>query len=189
MNQEDNLMENTEKATPNRSEEVMILNQYQYTDVLMEEVQNAWAKQCYTNFIPLIIIVLVCAFFTYKEFTTHKTTLAVLFAIIGIACLVSMIAVFISTNKKKAASIKQFHEAYQGKGCEYKIAIEGNHIRAYKDGVESVDMRKGDVRGTLETERFFVFQLSGEQLLPLKKGAFIKGNVEACKNYIPQPRK
>lgn len=178
-------MENTAK----NAKETLIINQYQYTDPLAEEVQDAWAKQSYKNFIPLVIITLVCAFFTYKEFTSHKMTLGILFAIVGIGCLIAMIAAFISTSKKKAAALKQFHDTYHGKGFEYKITIEGSQIRSYKDGAESVNLRKSDVRGTFETERFFVFQLSGEQLLPLKKGSFIKGNVEACRNYIPQTKK
>lgn len=178
-------MENTGK----NNKETLIINQYQYTEPLMEEVQDAWVKQSYKNFIPLIIIAFVCAFFTYKEFTSHKMTLAVLFAIIGIGCLAVIIAAFISTSKKKSATLRQFHDTYHGKGFEYKITIEGNQIRSYKNGTESVNLRKGDVRGSFETERFFVFQLSGEQLLPLKKGSFIKGNVEACKNYFSENKR
>lgn len=180
---------NAENTLKKHNSETLIMNQYHYTDVLMEEVQSEWAKQSYMNFIPLMIIILVCAFFTWREFSNDKTVLAVLFAIIGVGCLVTIIVAFISTNKKKNAAISQFHDTYQGKGFEYKIAIEGNHIRSYKDGVESVNLRKGDVRGSFETERFFVFQLSGERLLPLKKGSFIKGNIEACRTYIPQAKK
>lgn len=182
-------MTNTEKATetPKKGKkETLIINQYQYTDVFMEEVQDAWAKQTFRNYIPLIIIGLICTFFTWREFVTHKMTLAVLFAIVGIGCFIAIIASFISTVKNKKTAISQFHETYHGKGFEYKITIEGSRIRSYKDGIESVSLRKRDVRGTLETERFFVFQLSGEQLLPLKKDAFLKGNVESCRNYIPQ---
>lgn len=182
-------MSNTEQTPGRQTEKTLIINQYQYTDVLMEEVQDEWAKQSYKNYIALIIIMLVCAFFTHREFVTDKLALAVLFAIIGIGCLVAVVAAFISTNRRKAAAISDFRKTYRGKGFEYKIAIEGGRIRSYKDGAESIDLGRSDIRGSFETERFFVFQLTGQQLLPLKKGSFIKGNLDACKKYVPQPGK
>lgn len=181
--------ENTADKSKKRHTETLIFNQYQYTDALMEEVQREWAKQSYINFIPLIIIAFVCAFFTWREFSTNKTILAILFAIVGVVCLIAIIASFISTNKRKATAIRQFHDTYHGKGFEYKITIEGDHIRAFKDNIQSADLCKSDVRGGFETERFYIFQLSGEQLLPLMKGAFIKGTVDACKNYIPKSKR
>lgn len=185
-------MANNEKVMDSPKKEkkaTSIINQYQYTDVLMEEVQDAWAKQTFRNYIPLIIIGLICIFFTWRESVTHKATLAILFALVGICCFAAIIASFISTVKNKNAAIQQFHEAYHGKGFEYKITIEGSHICSYKDGAESINLRKRDIRGTMETERFFVFQLSGEQLLPLKKDAFLKGDIKSCRNYIPQVKR
>lgn len=182
-------MGNTEKSTVKNTTETLIFNQYQYTDVLMEEVQSEWAKQSYMNFIPLIIVALVCAFFTWRELSTDKTVMAILFAIIGIGCLVAMIAAFVSINNRKSTALKEFHDTYKGKGFEYKITIEGAHIRAFRDNVQSIDLRRSDVRGSFESERFYVFKLAGEQLLPLKKGSFIKGDVDACRNYIPQQKK
>lgn len=182
-------MENTEKSTGKSTADTLVFNQYQYTDVLMEEVQNGRARQSYMNFIPLIIITLVCAFFTWREFSTHKTVLAVLFALIGIGCLLTMIAVLVSTINRKKAAIKEFHDTYHGKGFEYKITIEGSQIRAFRNNVQSIDIRRSDIRGSFETERFYIFLLSGEQLLPLKKGAFIKGNLDNCRNYIPKEKK
>ena len=179
-----NNSENVE--TRRKKKETVIISQYQYTDALMQEVEDAWAMHAYRNYISLIIITLICAFFTWREAATHKMTLAVLFAVVGIGCLAAIIASFISINKKKSAAIKQFHETYHGKGYEYVITIEGNRIRSYKDGAAGVDMRKNDIRGTFESERFFVFQLTGEQLLPLKKDAFVKGNIENCRTYVPQ---
>ncbi len=178
--------ENITSSPKENEKNTLIVNQYQYTDVLMEEVQGAWARQTFQNYIPLIIIGLICAFFTWREFTTRRMTLAILFAIVGIGCFAAIIASFVITVRNKHTAIRQFHETYQGKGFEYKITIEGNHIHSYKDNTESVNLRKRDVRGTMETERFFIFQLSGGQLLPLKKDAFLKGNLTACKNYIPQ---
>lgn len=176
--------ENTENRKKNK--ETVIISQYQYTDVLMQEVEDAWAMHTYRNYISLVIITLICAFFTWREGATHKMTLAVLFAVVGIICLSAVIASFISINKKKSAAVKQFHETYHGKGFEYVITIEGNRIRSYKDGIPGVDLRKNDIRGTFESERFFVFQLTGEQLLPLKKDSFVKGNIESCRSYVPQ---
>lgn len=178
---------NPENAESRRKKkETVIISQYQYTDVLMQEVEDAWAMHAYRNYISLIIITLICAFFTWRETASHKMTLAVLFAVVGIVCLAAMIASFISINKKKRAAVKQFHETYHGKGFEYVITIEGNRIRSYKGGAAGIDLRKNDIRGTFESERFFVFQLTGEQLLPLKKDAFVKGSIEACRSYVPQ---
>lgn len=178
---------NLENKTPQKkNKETVIISQYQYTDVLMQEVEDAWAMHTYRNYVSLIIITLICAFFTWREASTNKTTLAVLFAIVGLICLTAMIASFVNINKKKNAAIKQFHDTYHGKGFEYVITIEGNRIRSYKDGAAGVDLRKNDIRGTFESERFFIFQLTGEQLLPLKKGAFVKGNIESCRSYVPQ---
>ena len=39
-----------------------IVNQYQYTDPLMVEVQDGYAAQTYKNYITLIIIALICAY-------------------------------------------------------------------------------------------------------------------------------
>lgn len=185
MTNNENVMDSPKKEKKATS----IINQYQYTDVLMEEVQDAWAKQTFRNYIPLIIIGLVCTFFTWRESATHKMTLAILFAIVGIGCFAAIIASFINTVKNKNAAIRQFHEAYHGKGFEYRITIEGSRICSYKDGVESINLRKRDIRGVMETERFFVFQLTGAQLLPLKKDAFLKGDVTACRNYLPQVKR
>lgn len=179
-----NNSENTEIRK--KKKETVIISQYQYTDVLMQEVEDAWAMHAYRNYISLIIITLICVFFTWREAASYKMTLAVLFAVVGIVCLAAMIASFISINKKKGAAIKQFHETYRGKGFEYVITIEGNRIRSYKDGAPGVDLRKNDIRGTFESERFFIFQLTGEQLLPLKKDSFVKGNIETCRSYVPQ---
>ena len=79
--------------------------------------------------------------------------------------------------------------AYSKDGYDLMITIEGTRIRSYKNNAPDVDLRKNDVRGVFETERFFVFQLTGGILLPLKKDAFIKGDVEACRNYIPELKK
>lgn len=171
------------------SDETLIFNQYQYTDELMEEVQREYARRSYRNFIPLVIVALVCAFFTWREFSTGKAVLGVLFAITGIGCLIAIIAAFIITNNNMRTAIRQFHDTYHGNGFEYKITIEGTHLRAFRDNIQSIDLRKSDIRDAFETERFFIFQLNGEQLLPLKKGSFIKGSVESCRNYIPKSRK
>ncbi len=179
-----NHSENTE--TSREKKDTVIISQYQYTDVLMQEVEDAWAMHAYRNYISLIIITLICAFFTWRESASRKTALAVLFAVVGIICLAAIIASFISISKKKLTAVKQFHETYHGKGFEYVITIEGNRIRSYKDSVPGVDLRKNDIRGTFESDRFFVFQLTGGQLLPLKKDAFVKGNIETCRSYVPQ---
>ena len=63
-----------------------IVNQYQYTDPLMVEVQDGYAAQTYKNYITLIIIALICAFFTWREYNTHKGVLCILFAIIVVLC-------------------------------------------------------------------------------------------------------
>ena len=49
-----------------------IVNQYQYTDPLMVEVQDGYAAQTYKNYITLIIIALICAFFTWREYNTPQ---------------------------------------------------------------------------------------------------------------------
>lgn len=95
----------------------------------------------------------------------------------------------VSTNKRKKAEIQAFRDSYSKDGYDLMITIEGTRIRSYKNNAPDVDLRKNDVRGVFETERFFVFQLTGGILLPLKKNAFIKGDVEACRNYIPELKK
>lgn len=160
-----------------------IVNQYQYTDALMEEVQDAWAKESYKHYLPLIIVILVCAFFTRRELVTGKAVLSVLFAIIAIGGLAAVILTFLSTMKRKKAAVRKFHEDWKGKGFDYMITIEGVHIRSYRDNSPDVDLRKSDIRAMFESERFLIFQLTGERLLPLKKGAFIKGTLEDCRNY------
>jgi len=161
-----------------------IVNQYQYTDPLMVEVQDGYAAQTYKNYITLI-----CAFFTWREYNTHKGVLCILFAIIVVLCVIATIVSLVSTNKRKKAEIQAFRDSYSKDGYDLMITIEGTRIRSYKNNAPDVDLRKNDVRGVFETERFFVFQLTGGILLPLKKDAFIKGDVEACRNYIPELKK
>lgn len=167
----------------------VIVNQYQYTDPLMVEVQDGYAAQTYKNYITLIIIALVCAFFTWREYNTHKGVLCILFAIIAVLCVIATIVSLISTNKNKKAAMQAFRDSNSKEGYDLMVTIEGTRIRSYKNNKPDVDLRKNDVRGVFETERFFVFQLVGGVLLPLKKDAFIKGNVEACRNYIPELKK
>ena len=155
------------------------MNQYQYSDPLMVEVQDGYAAQTYKNYITLIIIALICAFFTWREYNTHKGVLCILFAIIVVLCVTATIVSLVSTNKRKKAEIQAFRDSYSKDGYDLMITIEGTRIRSYKN----------NVRGVFETERFFVFQLTGGILLPLKKDAFIKGDVEACRNYIPELKK
>lgn len=176
--------ENTK--TPKKKKNTVIISQYRCSDVLMREIQDAWAMHTYQNYVSLIIITAICAFFTWRETSGHKTALAVLFAVVGIGCFVAVVVSFISVGKKKGAAIRQFQERYQENGFEYVITIEGSRIRSYKDGSPDIDLHKNDVRGSFESERFFFFQLTGEQLLPLKKDAFVKGTVEDCRSYIPQ---
>ena len=89
--------------------------------------------------------------------------------------------------REKNAEIQAFRDSYSKDGYDLMITIEGTRIRSYKNNAPDVDLRKNDVRGVFETERFFVFQLTGGILLPHgKKDAFIKGDVEACRNYIPE---
>lgn len=166
-----------------------IVNQYQYTDPLMAEVQDGYAAQTYKNYITLIIIALICAFFTWREYNTHKGVLCILFAIIVVLCVIATIVSLVSTNKRKKAEIQAFRDSYSKDGYDLMITIEGTRIRSYKNNAPDVDLRKNDVRGVFETERFFVFQLTGGILLPLKKDAFIKGDVEACRNYITELKK
>ena len=135
-----------------------IVNQYQYTDPLMVEVQDGYAAQTYKNYITLIIIALICAFFTWREYNTHKGVLCILFATI-----VSLV----STNKRKKAEIQAFRDSYSKDGYDLMITIEGTRIRSYKNNAPDVDLRKNDVRGVFETERFFVFQLTGGIMLTL----------------------
>ena len=161
-----------------------IVNQYQYTDPLMVEVQDGYAAQTYKNYITLIIIALICAFFTWREYNTHKGVLCILFAIIVVLCVIATIVSLVSTNKRKKAEIQAFRDSYSKDGYDLMITIEGTRIRSYKNNAPDVDLRKNDVRGV-----FFVFQLTGGILLPLKKDAFIKGDVEACRNYIPELKK
>ena len=115
--------------------------------------------------------------------------LCILFAIIVVLCVIATIVSLVSTNKRKKAEIQAFRDSYSKDGYDLMITIEGTRIRSYKNNAPDVDLRKNDVRGVFETERFFVFQLTGGILLPLKKDAFIKGDVEACRNYIPELKK
>ena len=73
-----------------------IVNQYQYTDPLMVEVQDGYAAQTYKNYITLIIIALICAFFTWREYNTHKGVLCILFAIIVVLCVIATIVSLVS---------------------------------------------------------------------------------------------
>ena len=91
-------------------------------------------------------------------------------------------------NKRKKAEIQAFRDSYSKDGYDLMITIEGTRIRSYKNNAPDVDLRKNDVRGVFETERFFVFQLTGGILLPLKKDAFIKGDVEACRKMCIRDR-
>lgn len=175
--------------TASSKKNTVILNQYQYTDPLMVEVQDGLTSQASKSYATLIIIALICVFFTWREYTTHKGILCVLFAIIAALCVIATIVSLISANKDKKAAIQAFRDTYSKEGYDLMITIEGTRIRSYKNNAPDVDMRKNDVRGVFETERFFVFQLSGGILLPLKKDAFIKGSVESCRNYIPELKK
>ena len=88
-----------------------IVNQYQYTDPLMVEVQDGYAAQTYKNYITLIIIALICAFFTWREYNTHKGVLCILFAIIVVLCVIATIVSLVSTNKRKKAEIQAFRDS------------------------------------------------------------------------------
>lgn len=162
-----------------------IINQYQYTEAMMEEVQDALASQTWKNYIILIVITLICAFFTRREYITGKHVLSILFAVVAAGCLIAIIFAFVSMMKRKKAAVRQFHEEWGQNGFDYMITIEGVHIRSYRNNAPDADIRKSDVRAFFESERFFIFQLSGEKLLPLKKDAFIRGNLEDCRNYLP----
>lgn len=152
-------------------------------------MQDGYSRTDLQELYTLIIIARFCAFFTWREYNTHKGVLCILFAIIVVLCVIATIVSLVSTNKRKKAEIQAFRDSYSKDGYDLMITIEGTRIRSYKNNAPDVDLRKNDVRGVFETERFFVFQLTGGILLPLKKDAFIKGDVEACRNYIPELKK
>ena len=62
---------------------------------------DGYAAQTYKNYITLIIIALICAFFTWREYNTHKGVLCILFAIIVVLCVIATIVSLVSTNKRK----------------------------------------------------------------------------------------
>lgn len=168
----------------------IVINQYQYSDALMEEVQDGYAKRSYSILVILAIITAVCAFFTYREFTTDKLPLAVLFAIVGIGAFAAIIATLISSQKNCARAKEEFRKTY-GKGFEYRIELDSKKIKTYIDGKEAGTYARRDILESLETERCFVFLIRGQVILPLKKekSAFLKGSLKDCKNYCPQSPK
>lgn len=172
-----------------KKKSTVIVNQYQYTDPLMVEVQDALAAQTYKNYVTLIIIGLICIFFTYREYTKHSTALTVLFAIVAVLSFVAPIVSFTSTSKRKKEAIQNFRDTHSENGYDLMITIEGKRIRTYCNNAPDMDTNKDEIYGCFESERFFVFQLRGSKLLPLKKDAFIQGDVEMCRNYIPELKK
>ena len=118
-----------------------IVNQYQYTDPLMVEVQDGYAAQTYKNYITLIIIALICAFFTWREYNTHKGVLCILFAIIVVLCVIATIVSLVSTNKRKKAEIQAFRDSYSKDGYDLMITIEGTRIRSYKNNAPEMCIR------------------------------------------------
>lgn len=169
-------------------EEYLIMNQYQYSNSFQEEVQDGRSTQTYHNLGTIVILLIITGFFTYREFVTHKTTLAVLFGIIAVGCLIALIATLIVT-KKDGNKIKQaFREQYKGKGCRVQITIEASHIRGYMDGKKFADFRRHEILDSYETERFFVFRGYGEVLIPFKKDAFEEGTLADLKSYLPDKR-
>lgn len=165
-----------------------IINQYQYTDTLMEEVQDCYARRSYSSLLILAIVTVVCAFFTYREFTTDKLALAVLFALVGAGGLAAIIATLFHSRKNCTKAKRAFKETY-GKGFAYRIEIGSKNIKTYIDGKESAVYARRDILESMETERFFVFLIRGQVILPLKKDAFLKGSAADCKNCCPQPPK
>lgn len=162
-----------------------VINQYQYTDALMEEVQDGYARKSYSSLIILTIITAVCGFFTYREFITDKLPLSILFGIVCVGSFIAIIATLISSRKNAAKAKKAFRDTY-GKGFEYRIEIEGKKIKTYRDGKAAETYNTRDILESIETERCFVFLIRGQVILPVKKGAFLKGSVADCKKYCPQ---
>ena len=169
-------------------DDVVIMNEYQYTNPLMEEVQDTRSAQTYRHLGTIIILLIITGFFTYREFITHKMTLCILFGIITVGCLVVLIATLIGTKKSANKAKAAFREEYGTNGCRVQVMIEASHIRAYRDGKKYADFRRHEILGTFESERFFIFQAYGEVLIPLKKDAFEEGSLADCRSYMPNQR-
>ncbi|MDO4473337.1 MAG: hypothetical protein Q4B75_01590 [Eubacteriales bacterium] len=167
---------------------VVIMNQYHYTNPLMEEVQDARSAQTYRNLGTIIVLLLITAFFTYREYVTHKMTLCVLFGIIAVGCLIAIIATLVGTKKGAEKAKRAFRDEFKNKGCQVQVMIEASHIRAYRDGKKYADFRRHELLNAFETDRFFVFQAYGEVLIPLKKDAFEEGSLNDCRSYMPDKK-
>lgn len=167
---------------------VVIMNQYHYTNNLMEEVQDGRSSQTYHNLGTIIVLLIITGFFTHREYITHKMTLCVLFGIIAVGCLVAIIATLIGTKKGADKAKKAFRDEYADNGCQVQVMIEASHIRAYRDGKKYADFRRHELLNAFETERFFVFQAYGEVLIPLKKDAFVEGTLNDCRSYMPDKK-
>lgn len=167
---------------------VVIMNQYHYTNPLMEEVQDARSAQTYRNLGTVIVLLLITAFFTYREYVTHKMTLCILFGIIAVGCLVVIIATLIGTRKGAEKAKQAFRDEFKNNGCQVQVMIEASHILAYRDGKKYADFRRHELLNAFETDRFFVFQAYGEVLIPLKKDAFEEGSLNDCRSYMPDKK-
>ena len=133
---------------------VVIMNQYHYTNPLMEEVQDARSAQTYRNLGTIIVLLLITAFFTYREYVTHKMTLCVLFGIIAVGCFIAIIATLVGTKKGAEKAKQAFRDEYKNNGCQVQVMIEASHIRAFRDGKKYADFRR----------HARAFQFQGEQI-------------------------
>ena len=174
------------KAAPKtRRKDSSIMNEFQYTAAMKEEVEAAIASQTYKNMITPAVLTAICIFFTRREIILHKIPLAVLFALVALLCIGAIIYLLTSTSKKKKEALKAFKAAYGEDGYESKVTIEGGRIRSFINGKKDLDISVKAVNGTFDSERFFCFTLTEDRVLPLKKGSFIKGSVEMCKTVNP----
>lgn len=171
-----------------KTDNIVIMNQYHYDNNLMEEVQDGRSSMTYRNLGTVIILLLITGFFTYREFITHKMTLCVLFGLITVGCIIVIIATLLGTKKGADKAKKAFRDEYNGKGCQIQVMIEDSHIRAYRDGKKYADFRRHELLDSFETDRFFVFKAYGEVLIPLKKDSFVEGTLSDCRSYMPNQK-
>ena len=169
-------------------ENAIVVNRYPCTLERMKDIQNIYAGFRRRNYAGLTVLAVLCGFCAYHEYAP-RFAIAVTFAGIGVFCILAMIFLLFLTGKEKQQAIQDFSDRYGSEGCELKIILEEAQVYSFENETPKVDAAKSEIRETIESEQFYIFKMADEELVPMAKDAFQKGDLEACKLYTKPPKK
>ena len=179
-------------AAPDAAREypdAVIINQYQYTKDCMEEVQKSYASFRYRNYAALGVVAAICAVCSYYEMSVPNIAIAYTFIGIGCFCIIAMLFLLFLTGSERAKNIQEFTGKYDEGGCEHKIIFEEPTVLFFADGEIAEDSTKREIREIFNSPNFRIYKMASDVLIPVKKDAFLIGDLDTCINYTKPPKK